>query len=112
MVYAPTAAKLIENSIRTSHTPGSFALGGFYGESSNNDIASNAILQELNNAIEELKFLHQTNLILISRDFNVVNIQQETTSFHDRKPRTAARLANIIKIHNLTDLGIASGNRF
>ena len=122
IVYATPAAKLIDNSTRTSNIPGHYALGvvelngskiiigGIYGESANNDPASLAVIKELNATIEELKYLHQTTAILICGDFNVVYRREDTTSFHDRKPRTAEELINMMEQHNLLDVGLATGN--
>ncbi len=112
----------MENSARTSTIPGHYALGvvelhgtriiigGIYGESANDDPASLAILKSLNATIEELKYLYQTTVIILSGDFNVVYRPEDTTSFHDRKPRTAEELINIIEQHNLKDIGTAAGN--
>ena len=112
----------MEGSTRHSPLPGHYALGvvelqgdriiigGVYGDSANNDTASAAVLQAMTNHITELKYLFNTANILLAGDFNVVYRNEDTTSFHNRKPRTATLLEAIMRHHGLQDLGLTSGN--
>ena len=123
IVYAKPNVKLEAHSSRFSSTPGHFVLGvvtlnkskiligGVYGESANDDPASLRIIQELNGAIEELKLLYHTNLILIGGDFNVTYRQEDTTSHHNRKTRTSLELLRMMEQHNLIDVALAAGNQ-
>ncbi len=121
-IFAHPEAKLLPGSTRTSATPGHFAAGvveyhgrkllvaGIYGDSANNDISSNLIFQELKAELSQLKFLFDVRDVILAGDFNLVRTRADTTSVHNRKPRSMACLEEIIDNNHLQDLAVLHGN--
>ncbi len=122
IVYAAATVKLLEGSFREYRIKGHIAAGvcevrrtkivvvGVYGESANDDPISAEIFRSLESIIEELSLVYGTNQVIIAGDLNVVRADTDTTSFHNRKPRTMEQLEVIIDRFHLTDVAVVAGN--
>jgi exonuclease III len=121
VVFSHPDHALLEGSARESDTPGHFVCGtyqigksrvivaGVYGRSDNLDRTASAIFSNLAEIIEELKFLYNTNNVIMAGDFNVIRSNADSHNNINHKPRTTEQLEIMIEQHNLTDIARASG---
>jgi exonuclease III len=121
IVFSKREHKLIPDSVRTSQSPGHFAVGvyeikttrvivaGVYGCSESGDRASLAIIQDLRDRIQELSHVYHTRKMLLAGDFNVTLFQADSNNQLINKPNTVQALHTLIEDHQLVDLGSNAG---
>ncbi len=109
------------STVRTSQSPGHFAVGvyeiktsrvivaGFYGCSESGDRPSLAIVQDLRDGIQKLSHVYHTRTVLLAGDFNATLSQADANNQTINKPNTAQALHTLIEDHQLVDLGANVG---
>ena len=116
VIYSQRKHRIREHSTRTSREPGYFAMAvynmageavvvvGIYGKPENNDLASASLLEEMEQAIQELQHLYGARNVIIAGDFNVTRHIDDASSGTVHKPRAAQKLNSLIDTLNLQDL--------
>jgi exonuclease III len=121
IVFSKKEHKLIPDSVRTSQSPGHFAVGvyeiktsrvivaGVYGCSESDDRPSLAIVQDLRDRIQELSHVYHTRTVLLAGDFNATLSQADANNQIISKPNTVQALHTLIEDHQLVDLRANAG---
>ena len=76
---------------------------GVYGESDSSDARSNLSMIKMQEKLTEVATLFNTNLLIMSGDFNVTISLIECSSARINKPATSQTLKAILQQFNLTD---------
>ena len=121
-VFSHPKHNLLEGSKRESEALGHFVCGvfqvnksriiiaGVYGRSDNLDGTASRIIGNLNETLDELKFLYNTNNVIVAGDFNATRSVNDSHNRIMNKPKTAEQIEIMVENHNLTDVARATGN--
>ncbi len=117
IVFSKKEHKLIPDSVRTSQSPGHFAVGvyeigatrvivaGVYGCSESGDHPSLAIIHDLRDQLQELSHVFQTRTVILAGDFNATLSPADANNHNINKPTTVQALLTLMDDHQLVDLG-------